>query len=461
LLFLMCACHAGPPATAQAARQLLLPLPASMTRLDGGFHFQAGTPLQSAFPELATLAREATEQPLPDGRGGLVLERDDSLPPEGYRLTAGDDGVRIAAADRAGAFYGLQTLRELVVDGWVAGVAIEDQPRYRWRGLMIDVARHFFPPAEIERYIELASRYKLNRLHLHLTDDQGWRIEVKSWPKLASVGGQTAVGGAAGGWYTQDEYAHLVAFAAARSVIVIPEIDVPGHCNAALSAYGELTCDGMPHPPYTGVDVGMSALCDNAATWQMLDDVAGEIAALQPGGWLHVGGDEAYQTTEADYIAFMQRLHGLVTAHGLQMIGWEELTKAGVDATVQLWLGNQQPAGDVIVSTAAHLYLDMKYDSQTSWGTSWVGYVDLDAAYDWDPAGSPGQVVGVEAALWTERVEGREQADYMIFPRLLGHAEIGWTPKELRDWNDYRRRLGQQRLDGIGFYRSPLVDWMR
>jgi hexosaminidase len=430
-------------ARARAARDAILPKPASLTGGEGSFTVDESTRI-----EIAT---------------------DTALGSEGYRLLVEGGRIQIVSADDAGRFYARQTLAQMWPPsgrGLIAEAHIRDQPRFAWRGLMVDVARHFFGVDEIKRYIEVAAHYKLNRLHLHLSDDQGWRLEIRSRPKLTEIGAASAVGGGPGGFYTQADYLDLVAYAAQRFVTLIPELDVPGHCNAALSSYAELNCDGIAPPPYTGTTVGLSAICGSRdETWRFLDDVIGEVAALSPGGWLHIGGDEAHMTNESEYIAFITRLRALVESHGLSMMGWEEISRAGQPALAQLWLGQVAPGDDtpVVLSPAANAYLDMKYDAATPAGTSWVGYVEVDQSYDWDPADHPGQPVGVEGALWTEYVVTRADADLLIFPRLLGLAEIGWSPREGRSFAEYRLRLGAQgtRLAamGVGFYRSPLVDW--
>ena len=206
---------------------------------------------------------------------------------------------------------------------------IDDRPRFRWRGAHLDVSRHFFSVAEVKRYIDLISQYKVNVLHLHLSDDQGWRIAIDSWPRLTSVGGSTEVGGGPGGYYTKRDYRELVRYAAARYITVVPEIDTPGHTNAALASYAELNCDGIAPPLYTGIDVGFSSLCvDKEITYEFLDDVIRELAALTPGPYLHMGGDEAHSTEDADYVRFIERVQPIVAAHGKRLMGWEEIAQA-------------------------------------------------------------------------------------------------------------------------------------
>src|SRR6185295_5797180 len=199
----------------------------------------------------------------------------------------------------------------------IPGGHVTDRPRFAYRGAMLDVARHFFSVAQVERYIDQLAMYKINTFHLHLADDQGWRIMIHSWPRLATYGGSTAVDGDPGGYYTQEQYRDIVEYARQRFITVIPEIDMPGHVNAALASYAELNCDGIAPPLYTGTDVGFSSLCvSKPITYRFIDDVIRELAALPPGRYLHIGGDEAQATSHADYVTFMNRAQQIVADHG-------------------------------------------------------------------------------------------------------------------------------------------------
>jgi hexosaminidase len=420
--------------------------------------------------------------------GDIALVIDDTLDAigaEGYRIAV-TDVIEIRAATNAGLFYGAQTLRQLLppaveaatvqdADWTVPNVTVEDYPRFEWRGTMLDVARHFFGVDDVKRLIDLAAYHKLNRLHLHLTDDQGWRIHIDSWPMLTAIGGSTEVGGGPGGFYTKADYAELVDYAAARFVTIVPEIDMPGHTNAALASYPELNESGTAPPLYTDTDVGFSSLwIGGAITLQFVDDVLGEIAAMTPGGYIHIGGDEAAATSAEDYAAFIAAVRTIVEDHGKIMVGWEEISSAAIDAPflAQHWLtdGEARDAvdagGRLISSPAIYAYLDIMYDIQTPIGLNWVGFTDVDKAYEWDPVLSgvnESDVIGVEAPLWTETVETREHIDLLAFPRLSGHAEIAWSAADGRTWQEYRQRLAHhgERLDalGVGYYRSPVVDW--
>jgi hexosaminidase len=342
---------------------------------------------------------------------------------------------------------------------------------------MLDVARHFFGVDDVKHLVDLMALYKLNRLHLHLTDDQGWRIAIRSWPRLTSVGGRTAVGGGAGGHYTQRQYADLVAYARDRFVTVVPEIDMPGHTNAALASYAKLTCDGVAPPLYSGIDVGFSSLCiGKELTYTFVDDVVREVAALTPGPFVHVGGDEAKATDPRAYVDFLERVEQIVRSHGKRMVGWEETARSRLHATsvVQHWYDAALAAravgqgAKVIMSPAAKAYLDMKYTPDTELGLVWAGTTDVRDAYTWDPATqvagvSERDVLGVEAPLWSETTKTIADVEQLAFPRLIGHAEIGWSPRQGRSWKEYRWRLAAHgprlRAQGVAYHASPQVPW--
>jgi hexosaminidase len=342
---------------------------------------------------------------------------------------------------------------------------------------MLDVARHFRRVEDVKRFVDLMALYKLNRLHLHLSDDQGWRISIRSWPKLATVGGTTEVGGGSGGYYTQRQYADLVAYAQSRYVTVVPEIDMPGHTNSALASYAKLTCDGKAPALYSGIEVGFSSLCiRKELTYTFVDDVVRELAALTPGPFIHIGGDEALATERDDYVYFVERVQKIVRAHGKHMLGWEETARSrlGRTSVAQHWqdaaLARQaaEQGVKVIMSPAAKVYLDMKYGPETALGLTWAGTTDVRDAYTWDPATqvegvAERDILGVEAPLWSETTTTLADVEFLAFPRLVGHAEIGWSPKDGRSWKEYRWRLAAHgprlRALGVHFYESPQVPW--
>ncbi|MCL7454587.1 MAG: beta-N-acetylhexosaminidase [Anaerolineae bacterium] len=484
----------------------LIPMPVSVTATGGVFALEAGTAIyvEPGSGELAAMGQYLADRLKPATgyrmpvlaaagapmAGSIYLTTaggDPALGEEGYELTIAPDGVTLVANRPGGLFRGVQTIRQLLPPEiespelqpgpWSMGTGtIRDYPRFAWRGAMLDVARHFFSVEDVKRYIDLLAYYKMNRFHLHLTDDQGWRIAIDTWPNLAAHGGSTQVGGGPGGYYTQAEYAGIVAYAQSRYITVVPEIDMPGHTNAALASYAVLNCDGVAPPLYTGIEVGFSSLCtDREITFQFLDDVIREIAALTPGPYLHIGGDEASATDPADYVRFIERVQGIVQAHGKQMVGWEEIAQADLSPTsiVQHWHSElaqraAQQGVKVIMSPASRTYLDMKYDESTPLGLSWAGNISIQAAYQWDPATqvdgvTEGDVLGVEAPLWSETLEILDDIEFMAFPRLAGYAEIGWSPPDGRNWDEYRVRLGAHgpRLAamGVNFYQSPSVPW--
>jgi hexosaminidase len=482
----------GAAARTAAATVAVIPKPVSAEPGRGVFAVGPATSVSvsPATPEtrrIGAVLAEILGARLTAGRGDVSLELTDGSPrlgDEGYELAVTPTGVALAARTSAGLFYGVQTIRQLLpVTGTrrLPVVEIRDHPRFAWRGAMLDVARHFFSVGDVKRFVDLMALYKLNRLHLHLSDDQGWRIAIGSWPRLATHGGSTEVGGGKGGYYTQRQYSAIVAYARSRYVEVVPEIDMPGHVHAVLSSYPKLACDGKPAPLYTGVEVGFSSLCTGKElTYSFVDDVVGELAALTPGPWFHVGGDEAAATKAADYVRFLDRVQEIVERHGKHVIGWEEIGRAMLapGTVVQHW--NPDPGkaalsrravgqgAKVIMSPAAKAYLDMKYDSSTRLGLRWAGYTSVRDAYAWDPGRQvPGvgvrDVLGVEAPLWSETTETIADVEFLAFPRLIGIAEIGWSPARGRSWSEYRLRLAAQgpRLEalGVSFYRSPDVPW--
>lgn len=403
---------------------------------------------------------------------------------EGYELIIDKKQVTITAKNQTGCFNGIQTLLQTMPVKINTGERLEiatgtirDFPEFGFRGAMLDVARHFFGIEEVKRFIDFLATYKMNILHLHLSDDQGWRIEIKSWPKLTEIGGNTEVGGGQGGFYTQEQYTEIVNYAKARNITIIPEIDMPGHTNAALASYAELNCDGKATELYTGTEVGFSTLCtDKEITYQFVDDVVRELAAITPGPYIHIGGDESHVTAHDDYVYFINRVQEIVVKHGKKVVGWDEIANADLvnKAVVQFWadvknttMGVEKGA-KVIMSPAKKAYLDMQYDSTTHLGLHWAGYIEVDAAYIWDPASYiPGitkeKILGIEAPLWSETVTNMDEVEYMTFPRLPGYAEIGWTAPKARVWDEYKLRLAQhgKRFDAmdIDFYRSDLVPW--
>ena len=518
-------CGTGP----DKVEHTIIPLPASVEWMPSDtFHFTEETRIlfdptdteaERVGDLLSSLIGNSTEtMPPVEARSGDVTDgtvyltregASSSLGSEGYELTVTASQVTVRAENSAGLFCGVQTIRHLlppVVEYTAAypqplslpGVHISDQPRFGWRGMMLDVARHFLPLHDVKRFIDLAALYKLNRLQLHLSAEQGCRGDIPGRPNLTEYGGSTEVGGGVGGYYSTDEYTELVEYAQDRFITVVPEIDIPGHTNAALASYADLNCDGIARDLYIGTNVGFSALCvDKDITYEFLDDVIREISSRTPGPYFHVGGDEVEELSEEEYITFIERMQSMVGSHGKRMIGWDEIALANLapGSVVQLWrpdwptdqtenmesaqvalraefeagiLGAVDAGATVVLSPADRLYLDMKYDTSTVLGLTWAGVPDERMSYDWSIADKfsslpEDAIAGVEAPLWSETLGTLEDFEYMAFPRLAGVAELGWTSASLRDWAEYRMRLGAQSARwmvlGINFRRSPLIPW--
>jgi len=508
----------------------VVPIPTSVVAGTGApFIFSASTAIVTDGPVelvqsgelLARLLRKSTALRLPVQRAGrgatapgnvLLLRVDTSAlanvattpaaRDEGYTLDITADTIRIVGRTPAGVFFGIATLRQLLPWGIEAEQSalrlaptvavpagrITDSPRFSWRGSMLDVARHFFTVDEVKQHIDLMALYKLNRLHLHLADDQGWRIAIASWPKLTQVGGSTEVGGASGGFYTKADYSDIVRYAAARHITVVPEIDMPGHTNAAIAAYPRLGCSRptpsiygagtQPAGVYTGIRVGWSALCpDKVVTWRFVNDVIREIAAMTPGAYVHIGGDEVEVLNHEQYARFVERTQAIVHKYGKTMVGWEEIGKATLrkGSIAQLWRSDTallavKQGSQLIMSPGPRTYLDMKYTATTEVGLRWAGYIELRTAYEWDPATysaglTEASILGVEAPLWSETVKNLNAAQYLLVPRLPALAEVGWSATAQRSWDGFRTRIAghapRWRLLGINYYPSPQVEWER
>ena len=449
-------------------------------------------------------AARAPGDSVPAGGNVVVLQLDTASTQgnEGYTVDITADTLRLVSRTPAGLFFAVATVRQLLPVGIEAEHAlpgrvptvsvpagrIVDAPRFAWRGSMFDVARHFFTVDEVKQHIDLLALYKLNTLHLHLADDQGWRIQIASWPRLTTVGGSSEVGGASGGFYTKADYREIVQYAAARYITVVPEIDMPGHTNAAIAAYPRLGCsrptpslfgaDSQPAGVYTGIRVGWSAVCaEKAITYRFVEDVVRELAAMTPGPYIHIGGDEVEVLSHEQYVRFVERAQRLVHKYGKTMVGWEEVGKATLrpGTLAQLWRSDTalravKQGNQLIMSPGPRTYVDMKYTPETELGLRWAGAIELRTAYDWDPvtymAGlTEKNIVGVEAPLWSETVKNLTAAQYLLVPRLPAIAEVGWSEQAQRSWEGFRTRIAAHasrwRLLGINYYASPQVEWPR
>jgi hexosaminidase len=503
VLFLSCT---GKPAS-DLSKESLIPKPVSITPTGEYFKLKPGTDiiLREDNKELKLTGQYLADKlklstgfkidvRVTDSKpqsGCIVIKTDatrTALGEEGYELFIDKRIITLTAAKPAGLFRGIQTIRQLLPakiesqtkqEGlWeIPTGTITDYPDYSYRGVMIDVSRHFFGVEDIKRVMEFLTYYKMNTLHLHLSDDQGWRIEIKSWPNLALHGGSTQVGGGKSEYYTQEQYSELVKYGQERYITIVPEIDMPGHTNAALASYAELNCDGKARELYTGTAVGFSTLCTkNEITYKFIDDIIRELAAITPGPYIHIGGDESNATKKEDYIPFVNRVQDIVKSHGKTIIGWDEIALSELkdNSIAQNWASAENAVKAVnqgvkiLMSPAARAYLDMKYTKETKLGLRWAGLIEVDKGYNWDPATlftgvRKENIIGVEAALWTETITNMEDMEYLIFPRLPGYAEIGWTPASMRSWDEYKERLGKHaerfKIMGINYYQSPLVPW--
>jgi N-acetyl-beta-hexosaminidase len=479
---------------------VVVPVPVSETASGATFTLPSTATVSSDVAGIATyltgVLRTSTGYAVPvtTGTGTIALSLSGapaSVGAAGYQLTITSTNVLVQANQPAGLFAGVQTFLQLLPPAiesptvaagpWTApGGTIVDYPRFEHRGAMLDVARHFFTVAQVERYIDEMALYKVNYFHLHLSDDQGWRLVINSWPNLAVYGGSTEVGGGPGGYYTQADYSAIVAYAASRYITVVPEIDMPGHTNAALASYAQLNCDGVAPKLYTGTKVGFSSLCVPLdLTYTFIDQVIGEIAALTPGPYIHIGGDEASSTTASDYAYFINRAQQIVASHGKTVVGWHDIANATLlsSSVLQFWdttttnttVATAAANGTkVIMSPANHAYLDMKYTHKTKLGQTWAGLIDVNTAYGWNPGAylsgvGESSVAGVEAPLWTETIVTSADIDYMAFPRLPAIAELGWSPYATHDQTAFDSRLGAQgprwKIMGVNYYHSTQVTW--
>ncbi|VAW15864.1 beta-glycosyl hydrolase [hydrothermal vent metagenome] len=447
-----------------------------------------------------------------NGKGkpiSLKITTNDTLGSEGYRLNVGREGIFISANKPAGVFYGIQTLKQLLpVETGSKGlpipaVEIEDTPRFQWRGNMLDVGRHFFPVSFIKKYIDILAMYKLNIFHWHLTEDQGWRIEIKKYPELIEIShwrDQTVVGHARwsyeydgigyGGFYTRGQVKDIVKYAADRFITVVPEIEMPGHSSAALAAYPGLGCTGGPYKVQERWGIFEDVYCaGKEETFKFLQDVLDEVCELFPSRFIHIGGDECpkkawekcpdcqkrikdegLKNEHELQSYFISRMDKYLTSKGKRLIGWDEILEGGLapQATVMSWRGIKggveaaKQGHDVVMTPTTNLYFDY-YQSQNRDNEPLAigGFLPLEKVYSYEPVPeelTPEEakhILGAQANLWTEYVATTKKAEYMLLPRLCALAELAWTPKEGKDYTDFLIRLDTdyKRLEmaGINF----------
>lgn len=497
----------------------LVPAPLSATAGDGRFPITATTRVIGPSPAadqlvsaiarrtgltLATVAAPADDAAADD----IVLRLDAGAgPAEGFTLTV-DGGVLLVGSDEAGLFYGVQTLLQLLrehEDGWgMLRADVRDAPRFPRRGVMLDVARHFFGVDDVKRFIDSTTALKFNHLHLHLSDDQGWRVQIDAWPLLTERAAATSANGDPGGFYTKDDFREIVAYAASRHMIVIPEIDLPGHTHAIGVAYPELVeapvmndtlvADskrlGQPLPvagePYLGWGVGHSSVrIHSERTYEFVRDIVRELAELTPGPYIHVGGDESLGTPQADFDLFAERATRIVVEAGKTPVAWHEMgSAAGIaEGTVGQFWGKTTPEGThaeearrfverggaLIMSAANVTYLDMKYDADFPLGLTWAAIIDVRSAYEWEPTAVldvPDEaILGVEAPLWSETTRTMDEVERLVFPRAAAQAEIAWSPREApeRTWESFRERVGSLaplwKAEGVDFHPADEIPW--
>jgi hexosaminidase len=462
----------------------IVPLPRSVGMQAGELKIAGKVAVEA--PATAANARRALGELL----ATLNLAQDDTAPvrlrlqlldeaalgEEGYRLVVGD-GIDLVARTDAGLLHAVQSLRQLLPasaqpEYQLPRLAIGDAPAYPWRGLSLDVARSFVPVEYLEKHIDRMAMFKMNRLHLHLSDDQGWRMEIKRYPKLVEVGGASAVKGGRSGWYTQEELRHLVAYAQARGITIVPEIDMPGHVQAMLASYNELACDDEDNlAPYDGLEVGFSVLClaKPGVIYPFVRNVLEEVLAVFPSQQIHIGGDEIKDPL---YAQFVGRAAAMVKEMGRTPIVWEEGSVADTspDMLLQLWNDGYDIAPAVaeghplILSPCTYFYLDHGNYAGQPQTYDWCRKegVPMARTYSFDPTPFK-TAVGVEAALWTELVHDDAAADNRLWPRLAAVSEVAWTPTPQRDYDGFVQRMATLRphLDalGIAYHEEPDLRW--
>jgi hexosaminidase len=510
----------------------IIPRPDTLEARSGQFFINSETKivLQTADPSTASIAKILADQlavvtgtkmfievstqqqrtdtktklpaPIQDLKNTIVFSRPNILMnEENYGLTIDPNTIYLSASSAKGYFYALQTLFQLLppevfeskkVNGmaWtVPAVRIVDKPRYQYRGLMLDVGRHFMPISFIKKMIDQLALHKMNTLHWHLTEDQGWRIEIKKYPKLTQIGSvreETILGKLSytqpitfdgkphSGFYTQDEIRDLVAYAESKFITIIPEIEMPGHALAALAAYPELGCSGGPYTVGKNWGVIEDVFCPYENTFKFLEDVLSEVIELFPSKYIHIGGDECPKITWKqskfcqDLIKqqklkdehelqsyFIKRIDTFLSSKGKKLIGWDEILEGGLspNATVMSWRGVQggidaaKQNHDVIMTPNTHVYIDYYQSHPVTEPLAIGGFLPLEKVYSYEPTPSElnaeqaKRVLGTQINLWTEYVPTPEQAEYMIFPRLSAISEVAWSQASAKNWNDFARRI--------------------
>ena len=500
----------------------IIPQPSSVTIGQGYFTFSSGTAVYSdtAFIQAANIFTQQSLLAAPrkintnkkeaSQHGIYFVKKDISTSnPEAYQLVIRQNTITIMASNVKGAIHGMETLLQLqqlqTNKTQLPCVAITDEPRFVYRGLMLDVSRNFYPVPVIEKFIDMMALYKLNTLHLHLTDAAGWRIEIKKYPELTNTAAwrlhqtwkdwwnssrlYTSEGsaGAYGGYYTQDQAKQLVAYAAQRGITIIPEIEVPGHSEEVMAVYPQLSCAGKPY-------VQGEFCLGNDSTFIFLENVLTEIMDIFPSTYIHIGGDEAAKEAwkkcvkcqarikteqlkdEHELQSYaIRKLEKFLSAHKRRLLGWDEILEGGLapGATVMSWRGESggieaaKAGHDVVMTPGGHCYFDAVQANPATQPEAFGGYLPLSKVYSYNPvppvlnAKEAKHILGVQANVWTEYISTAEHLEYMVFPRLLALAEVAWTNNSKKDWNSFEERLQQHYLllqrNAIHYYR-PIPD---
>lgn len=509
-----------------SAFQNILPQPVSVDLTSGEFSFQEDLQIVYSVDELEEVAAYLNDLLFVTNWTGYPMVQSTEAPSssfiflnlipemkaehaEAYQLEVTPSGVTITASTTAGIFYGIQSLRQLLpteiehtdpslvsrsTDWSIPAVEIYDYPRFEYRGMHLDVARHFFPVEFVKKYIDLLAMYKFNRFHWHLTEDQGWRIEIIKYPKLTEIGAwrdSTLIGNYGsgkydgirhGGYYTQEEVREIVAYAQKRSITVIPEIEMPGHSSAALAAYPQFGCFDKEYQVQSTWGVFEDIYCPSEETFGFLEDVLDEVMELFPSEYIHIGGDEApkkqweespvaQEVIQREGLAnehelqsyFIGRIEDYLNQHGRQIIGWDEIMEGGLapGATVMSWRGESggieaaKMQHDVIMTPNATNYFDHYQADRETEPIAIGGFTPLEDVYHYEPVPDTlteeesRYILGAQGNVWTEYMHSGAKVEYMAFPRVIALSEVLWSPVDRKNWNDFILRLQQSfdRLD--------------
>jgi len=418
----------------------------------------------------------------------LSLLKNDKLGDEGYELVSTNDGIKITAQTPAGIFYGCQSLRQLLppenlsketvqnIKWTVPCVSITDAPRFKWRGMMIDPCRHFWDIEFIKKYIDMIALHKMNVFHWHFTEDQAWRIEIKKYPKLTEIGAwRNENGKKYGGFYTQEQIKNVVKYAADRFITILPEIELPGHSVAAISAYPELSCSGAPAEIPTTWGVFENVYCaGKESTFKFLEDVISEVIDLFPGDYFHIGGDECPKVNwkkcpkcqeriknenlkNEDELQsyFIKRMEKFINKKGKRMVGWDEILEGGLapNATVMSWRGTEggiaasKQGHDVIICPVTHCYFDYSQQEKEKIDIDGATVTTTEKVYEFEPVPEElneeeaKHVLGAQGNLWTEHIPTVERAEEMLYPRACALSEKLWSPKNCSNFENFEKRL--------------------